>query len=874
VSHLNYRINKRVNTIAASMALVLAASLAPQLALAGVQPGSNGLAAAATMLRTGDVVTGALPASHPIHIVVALKLRNPDQLKQFVATMNAQTAQGHVAQVMSHLQLMANHAPTTSQAQRVAAFLQHNGFTNIVIAPNRMQVSADGTTATAQSAFLVSFAQVHTRDGRNAYANTSDVHVPASLQDAVLSVIGLQDVHRPHLAPLQTNAVTGHNPTEFSSIYGGNGVATAAGVVVGIITQGSLAQTITDLNTFTSNNGLATVTTQTVNTNGTGSDTSGVGEWNMDSQSIVGMGGGQVGKIIFYNIPTLSNADLTADINTAVSANAAKIINVSLGECETSAQGDGSAAAQDQSFQTAVAQGQTFSISTGDSGSNECGTGATAPSWPAASQYVIAAAGTTLDASTTTWSGETVWSGTGGSQSNFEPKPSWQTLWSGPRRGVADIAFDADPNSGEKVTVNGSIQQIGGTSLAAPLFAGLWARVIAVKGTSVGFAGPLIYQLPAGDFHDVVSGNNGGSTAGPGYDLATGRGSIILSSAINDIGNGGGGGGGGGTTALSNGVAVTGIAGAAGSDQLYTLDVPAGATGLKFVTSGGTGDSDLYVKFGSAPTTTVNDCKSEGNTTSESCSIATAQAGKYYVLVHGYADFSGVSLTGSYSAGGGGGGGGSALSNGVAKTGIAGAAGSDQVFTLNVPSGATGLKFVTGGGTGDSDLYVKFGSAPTTTVNDCASEGSTTSETCSIATAQAGTYYVLVHGYATFSGVSLTGSYSTGGGGGGGCGGTVLCSGTSVALPSVATGGVSSNYSLVVPAGKTSAVVTISGGTGDADLYVRLGSAPTSTTYSCRPYLTGNNESCTFNAPAAGTYYINVRAYAGYSGVSLTGTIN
>jgi hypothetical protein len=115
------------------------------------------------------------------------------------------------------------------------------------------------------------------------------------------------------------------------------------------------------------------------------------------------------------------------------------------------------------------------------------------------------------------------------------------------------------------------------------------------------------------------------------------------------------GGGGGGTTALTNGVAKTGIAGAAGSDQLFTLDVPAGATGLKFVTSGGTGDADLYVKFGSAPTTTSYTCKSEGGTTAETCNIATAQAGKYYVLIHGYTTFSGTSLTGSYTAGGGGG---------------------------------------------------------------------------------------------------------------------------------------------------------------------------------------------------------------------------
>jgi hypothetical protein len=220
----------------------------------------------------------------------------------------------------------------------------------------------------------------------------------------------------------------------------------------------------------------------------------------------------------------------------------------------------------------------------------------------------------------------------------------------------------------------------------------------------------------------------------------------------------------------------------------------------------------------------------------------------------------------------GGGTGGNVLSNGVTVSNISGATGAYVKYTMVVPAGATGLKFVMSGGTGDADMYVKFGSEPTDTVYDCRPYVSGNSETCNIATAQAGTYYINIKGYAAFSGVSLTGSYSTGGGGT--CGGTVLCSGTAVALPSVATGGVSSNYTLVVPSGKTSAVFTISGGTGDADLYVRIGSAPTSSTYSCRPYLTGNNETCTFNSPTAGTYYVNVRAYQGYSGVSLKGTVS
>ncbi|GAB3101765.1 M4 family metallopeptidase [Lysobacter terrae] len=116
-----------------------------------------------------------------------------------------------------------------------------------------------------------------------------------------------------------------------------------------------------------------------------------------------------------------------------------------------------------------------------------------------------------------------------------------------------------------------------------------------------------------------------------------------------------GGGGGGTVTALGNGVPVTGIGASSGADKFYKLDVPAGASGLKFVTSGGTGDADLYVKFGSQPTTTSYDCKSEGSTTAETCNIATAQAGTYYVTIHAYTTYSGMSLTGSYTTGGGGG---------------------------------------------------------------------------------------------------------------------------------------------------------------------------------------------------------------------------
>ncbi|HZX80329.1 MAG TPA: pre-peptidase C-terminal domain-containing protein [Lysobacter sp.] len=220
-------------------------------------------------------------------------------------------------------------------------------------------------------------------------------------------------------------------------------------------------------------------------------------------------------------------------------------------------------------------------------------------------------------------------------------------------------------------------------------------------------------------------------------------------------------------------------------------------------------------------------------------------------------------------AGGSGGGTATPLTNGVPVSGISGSAGSAKYYSLVVPSGMSNLTFRTTGGTGDVDLYVRLGSNPTTTSYTCKSESSSSTETCTIAAPAAGTYYVLLNGYSAYSGVTLTGSYGTGGGGG-----TVLTSGVPVSLPSVAANAWSPIYTLTVPAGKTSVVFTISGGTGDADLYVRLGSAPTTSSYTCRPYLSGNTETCTLNAPAAGTYYVGVRAYRAYSGVTLKGTVN
>jgi secreted trypsin-like serine protease len=81
------------------------------------------------------------------------------------------------------------------------------------------------------------------------------------------------------------------------------------------------------------------------------------------------------------------------------------------------------------------------------------------------------------------------------------------------------------------------------------------------------------------------------------------------------------------------------------------------------------------------------------------------------------------------------------------------------------------------------------------------------------------------------------------------------------------------HFAITVPAGASTLTVKQFNGTGDADLFVRAGSQPTATAYNCRPYLSGNTETCTISAPAAGTWYVSINAYTAYSGVSLTATV-
>jgi len=198
-------------------------------------------------------------------------------------------------------------------------------------------------------------------------------------------------------------------------------------------------------------------------------------------------------------------------------------------------------------FSNAANLGINICIATGDSGSSNSYNGGytTNTMFPASSPFVTACGGTTLSSPTAIYNAntvETAWSlvysdnvylGGGGGFSQYFSVPSYQSNLGYSMRGIPDISLNANPNTGVVFYVNSTLQIYGGTSVAAPLFAGYLAC------TNINyFINPYLYNFNSNCFRDIISGTNGAYPAITGYDLSTGLGSINgcnLTPAINAI---------------------------------------------------------------------------------------------------------------------------------------------------------------------------------------------------------------------------------------------------------------------------------------------------------------------------------------------------
>jgi kumamolisin len=415
----------------------------------------------------------------------------------------------------------------------------------------RRTVMLAGTVKQFNEAFGVDLHHfTHPGGGYRGFAGP--LHLPDELHDVVEAVLGLDNRPQamPHfrVGPEQPDHASraaapagSFTPLQLASIYGFPAGA-GKGECIALIELGGGFKPA-DLSTYFSGLGISpqpavvAVGVDGASNAPTGQPGGPDGEVMLDIE--VAGAVAPAARIAVYFAPNTDAGFLDA-ITTAIhdTTNQPSVISISWGGPESSWSKQ-ALTTFDQAFQTAATLGITVFCASGDNGSSD-GLRGDHVDFPASSPHVVGCGGTHLVASGGKIASESVWnhlpsSGAGGGGvSTAFALPTWQhglttkktsgTAAALKKRGVPDVAGDADPQTGYTVRVDGQNLVFGGTSAVAPLWAGLVARLNARKGSSLGFINPTLYANPKA-FHDVAQGNNGDFAATSGWDACTGLGS-------------------------------------------------------------------------------------------------------------------------------------------------------------------------------------------------------------------------------------------------------------------------------------------------------------------------------------------------------------
>lgn len=475
----------------------------------------------------------------------------------------------------------------------VSAWLQSHGMTIDQVSSGGRLLQFTGTVAQVEEAFHTPI-RAYTVDGELHYANANDPEIPRALASVVLGVVSLHDfrsqpsIVRRDLSDagntwyyngIQQSALV---PQDLVKIYDVSPLYTAGldgtGQSIAVIGRSNIA--IANVRTFRTSFGLPANDPQII-LNGKdpgiicGGDEA---EAYLDVEWAGALAKKATVKFVVSASTTTDGIFLASQY--AVNQNLAPIVSLSYGLCEKSL---GTAGNQffNSLWQQAATQGMSVFVASMDSGAAGCdemnaavAKGGLAINGLGSTPFNTAVGGTQFDdASNRTpyWSAtndpttqasalgyipEMVWNesasgllSSGGGVSTIYAKPAWQfglgVLPDG-KRAIPDLAMPAAIQDAYKIYADNQLMGVGGTSAATPVFASIMALVLQKVGQTQGLVNPALYALAynqtysggAAVFHDIVKGSNTvpgvtGYSAGPGYDMATGLGSVDAAQLVN-----------------------------------------------------------------------------------------------------------------------------------------------------------------------------------------------------------------------------------------------------------------------------------------------------------------------------------------------------
>jgi subtilase family serine protease len=484
---------------------------------------------------------GSLAQTARLDLAIGLPLRNANEFDRFIEQVSNPQSPNY-RHYLSSQEFTEQFGPSQEDYDNLAAFIQANGLTVSATHPNRMILDVSGPVSAIEKTLHINMTVwEHAVRGRF-IAPDRDPWLDVDVE--VLDITGLDNFVLPR--PMNVKAtpmtsavpfVSGSGPSglflgnDFRAAYAPGVALTGAGQTIGLFEMDGFFAA--DVTANFKQAGLPPVPVQTVLLDGFNGSP---GDANLEVILDIMMAGyvAPGANIIVYEGYNWNDV-----LNRMATDNTAQQLSCSWVFSPINA-------TTEQIFKQMIAQGQSFLQASGDSGAYH-----SAISPPADNPNVTVVGGTALSTNGPggQWLSESTWSGSGGGISTTYAIPSYQQSMdmgalggSTTMRNIPDVALTAAMQM-FVIYNNGQGTAVGGTSAAAPLWAGFVAlanqQAVAQGKPAVGFLNPTIFSIGNGSnyatgMHDIVSGTNGYSAI-PGFDLATGWGTPNGQAMINDL---------------------------------------------------------------------------------------------------------------------------------------------------------------------------------------------------------------------------------------------------------------------------------------------------------------------------------------------------